>query len=158
VNWWQTAVVALGSALVGGGLSWFGSFALLRAQTKTRRRDEAGRIIGEALAAIRELDPEVFVERLQLHERGVDLMQEKADRWLRAAGGLDVLRATRPDMDEVGALAQGVIKDSRLVVLRMTEEVAGRRGYPSEAWWKAVLPAYRSSVDRLERMVSCLDD
>lgn len=156
--WWQTAVVALGAALVGGVLSWSGSLTLFRAQTKARRRDEAGRIVGEALGAMRELDPEVFVERLQLHPYGTELMQEKADRWLRAAGGLDVLRASRPATDEAGALAFGVIQDSRLVVLRMTEEVAARQGYPSDQWRNAVVPRYESCLDRLERLVRCLDE
>jgi hypothetical protein len=60
-------------------------------------------------------------------------------------------------MDEAGALAFGVIEDGRLVVLRMTEEVA-RRGYPSDAWWDAVLPRYHACVEKLERMVRCLDN
>lgn len=154
--WWQTAVVALGSAVVGGLLSWSGSFLLFRIETKARRREEEGHIVGEAMAAMRELDPEVFMERLQLHERGAELMQEKAERWLRAAGGLDVLRASRPAMDEAGALAYGVIERSRLVVIRMTEEVAVRN-YPSDAWWNAVLPAYQDCLERLERLVRCLD-
>jgi hypothetical protein len=157
VVWWQTALVALGSAVIGGVLSWFGSFLLFRSQTKARRREEAGRLVGEAMAALRELDPQVFLERLQLHERGAELMQEKAERWLRAAGGLDVLHASRPTMDEAGALAYSVIERARLVVLRMTEEVVAGRGYPNEAWWNAVLPAYQHCLDSLERMVRCLD-
>jgi|SRR5205085_11628497 len=155
--WWQTAVVAFGSAVGGGGLSWFGSLLTFRAQTRVRRREEEGRVVGEAMAALRELDPEVFIERLQLHERGADLMREKAERWLKAAGGLDVLRASRPAMDEAGALAYGVIEHARLVVLRMTEEVSAS-GYPSGAWWDAVLPEYENCLASLERLVRCLDE
>lgn len=155
--WWQTAVVAFGSAVLGGVLSWFGSLLTFRAKTRVRRREEEGRVVGEAMAALRELDPEVFIERLQLHERGADLMREKAERWLRAAGGLDVLRASRPAMDEAGALAYGVIEHSRLVVLRMTEQVTAN-GYPTGAWWDAVLPAYENGLASLERLVRCLDD
>lgn len=155
--WWQTAVVAFGSALLGGVLSWFGSFFTLRAQTRARRREDEGRVVGEAMAALRELDPEVFMERLKLHEHGADLMREKVERWLRAAGGLDVLRASRPVMDEAGALAYGVIEHTRLVVLRMTEEVAAH-GHPREAWWNAVLPAYENCLESLERLVRCLDE
>src|SRR5947209_3094614 len=125
--WWETALVALGSSIVGGLLSWLGSFLLLRAQTRSRRREEAGRFVGEALAALRELDPDVYLERLQLEERGREQMQAKADRWLRAAGGLEVLRASRPELEETGTLVLGVLKDARLVVLRMTEQARGDR-------------------------------
>jgi hypothetical protein len=150
-------VVAFGSAVLGGVLSWLGSLLTFRAQTTVRRREEEGRVVGEAMAALRELDPEVFIERLQLHERGADLMREKAERWLRAAGGLDVLRASRPAMDEAGALAYGVIEHSRLVVLRMTEEVTAS-GHPAGAWWDAVLPEYENCLASLERLVRCLDE
>jgi hypothetical protein len=139
-------------------LTWSGSFLLFRAQRKARRREEEGRLVGEAMAALRELDPEVFLERLQLHERGAELMHEKAERWLRAAGGLDVLRASRPAMDEAGALAYGAIDRARLVVLRMTEEVVPGRAYPTQAWWDAVLPAYEHCLNSLERLVRCLDE
>ena len=84
-------------------------------------------------------------------------MREKAERWLKAAGGLDVLRASRPVMDEAGALAYGVIEHARLVVLRMTEEVSAS-GCPSGAWWDAVLPEYENCLASLERLVRCLDE
>jgi hypothetical protein len=61
-------------------------------------------------------------------------------------------------MDEAGALAYGVIKRARLVVLRITEEVVPGRGYPKEAWWNAVLPAYQHCLDTLERILRCLDE
>lgn len=84
--WWQTALVALGSAVVVGVLSWSGSYGLFRAQRNARYREEAARLIGEAMAALRELDPEVFLERMQLDERGAEVMGRKVERWIAARG------------------------------------------------------------------------
>jgi hypothetical protein len=152
VVWWQTALVALASSAVGGALTWWGSYFVFKQQERVRRREEAARIAGAAIAALRELDPQVFVERLQLHERGREMMVQKWERWVSAAGGLDVLRAMYPDT-EVARLAESVIGKGQLVVLRLDEQVRAGQGYPGQGWWDAVGGRYEEAADDAGRLV-----
>ena len=137
---------------MGGALTWWGSYFVFRRQERARRREEGGRLAGAAMAALRELEPDVFVERLQLHERGREMMVEKWDRWLSAAGGLDVLRVLYPS-GEVATLVESLIVRGRLVAWRLDEQVTGRGGYPDETWLTVVGGEYLEALDESERLI-----
>src|SRR5205823_3195396 len=76
----------LASTALGGGIAIAGSGLLAWRQDRRRRREEAARLAGAALAALRELDPEVWGDRLELRA------PDESARVMAAASGRDGLK------------------------------------------------------------------
>ena len=155
MTWWQTAVVSVGSAVVGGLLTAWGTYFVFTQQTRERRREEAARFVGAALTALRQIDPTIYLPRLQAEPplRADELMEERRTRWLAAAAGLDVLRARYPDRD-VPKLAESVIRKGELVVIRLGEQLEAE--YPDDAWWAAVGGVYSTAIEDAEKLLRAL--
>ena len=138
--WWQTALIALGSSLLGGVVvtivqAWFrrGERA---ADIREKRREEAGRIVGPAFASLRDLEPNANVGALRGNERAQEALEGKWDRWLAAAGVLEVLGATHPDSD-VAELSESVISKGTDLLARLHIAIQAG-GAQEQAWWDAV--------------------
>jgi hypothetical protein len=152
--WWQTLVVALASSVSGGLLVSSGNYFLYRQQRRHEEREQALSTIGSVLAALREIDPDVYVERLRVDERGRELIADKRARWLSAVDRLEILRARQP-VSEVSDLAKSVIKKGTLVLIRLDEMVGAGRAV-STAWLEAIPPRYQEAVEEAERLAQLL--
>jgi hypothetical protein len=118
-----------------------------------RRREEAARLAGAALAALRELDPEVWGERLELRapdESARVMAAAKRTRWLEAVDGLYVLVALNPK-SRVAELARIVIARGGLVSIRLVEVADGAS--ISDAWREAIPQVYTEGVEAAEKLV-----
>jgi hypothetical protein len=118
-----------------------------------RRREEAARLAGAALAALRELDPEVWGERLELRapdESARVMAAAKRTRWLEAVDGLYVLVALNPN-SRVAELARIVIARGGLVSIRLVEVADGAS--ISDAWRDAIPQVYTEGVEAAEKLV-----
>jgi hypothetical protein len=144
VVWWQTLVVALSSSIAGGVLTSVGTYAIYLQQKRNRERHQAVETVAAALAALREIDPDVYAERLRLDDRGRELIADKRARWLEAVGRLEILAATHPG--EIAKLSESVITKGGLVLIRLDEQV-GATSEISMAWLEAVPAAYKTAVD-----------
>jgi hypothetical protein len=143
----------LASTAVGGAIAIAGSGILVRWQDRLRRREEAARIAGAALAALRELNPEVWGERIALQspaESARITTAAKRTRWLDAVGGLYVLVALYPT-SRVADLARTIIARGDLVSIRLNEVADGAR--ITEAWEKAIPEHYHEGVGAAEELV-----
>jgi hypothetical protein len=61
------------------------------------RRNDAARIVGPALASLRDLEPESNIGVLRGHPDAKEALKEKWAAWLAASGELEVLSATHPN-------------------------------------------------------------
>lgn len=151
--WWQTLIIALASSIIGGVLTSAGTYLVDRQRQQTQRRERAIGAVAAALAALRELDPEVYAERLR-DERAPELMADKRTRWLAAAGQLEVLAARHPD-SEIATLVESVIKKGGLMVLRLSEQVGTTRDV-SDAWLKVIPEQHRAAIEDARRLARLL--
>jgi hypothetical protein len=108
------------------------------------RAHQAVEAVAAALTALREIDPDVYAERLRLDDRGRELIADRRARWLEAVGRLEILAATR--RGEIAKLSESVIKKGGLVLIRLDEQV-GATSEISMAWLEAVPAAYKTAVD-----------
>lgn len=150
MTWWQTALVALASSAVGGILTTAGSDFLERRRSADRRREEAARAVGAALAALREIDPEVWGDRLAVRADALGIVVNKRDQWLTAAGGLDVLAAWHPNA-RVAELVETIVDRAGLVLIRLDEVAHGAD--VDEAWRVAIPRAYQQAVSAARELV-----
>jgi hypothetical protein len=148
--WWQTLLVALASSIVGGVLTSAGTYAMNVQQQRSQKRVQAVESIAAILTALRELDPEVYGERLRLDERGRELIADKRTRWLAAAGRLEVLAATHPDSD-IASLSESVISKGGLVLIRLDERIDAASEL-SDAWLKAIPEQHRAAIEDARRL------
>lgn len=136
-------------------LTWFGSYSVFRLQEKARRLEAARRSVGAALAALRELNPEVWVPRLQADRFGArKLMESKRTLWLSAAGELEVLRATFPDT-EVARLAEKVLDRGHLVMILVSEQVSATQE-PRQQWWDVIGGAHEAAVTAAKELLRAI--
>jgi hypothetical protein len=151
VVWWQTLLVALASSVVGGVLAQLGGSLLYRQQQRTRDRERAAETLGAVLTALREISPDTYAERLRIDPRAGELIMDKRDRWLDAAGRLEVLVALRREA-EVATLGESVIKKGNLLLIRL-DEMVGAANPPSQAWLEAIPPRYEEAVHDVRELV-----
>lgn len=149
--WWQTLLVALASSIVGGVLTSTGTYLVNVQQRRTQKREQAVETIAAILTALRELDPEVYGERLRFDERGRELIADKRARWLAAASRLEVLAAMHPG-SEIASMSDSVIKRGGLVLIRLDERV-GAASSVSDAWLTAIPEQHRAAVEDARRLV-----
>lgn len=139
------------------GLLGVGAQALLRrweraADVKETRRQEAARIVGPALAALRDLEPNSNVG-LAGNPRAREAMEKKWDAWLAATGGLEVLGATHPDT-EVADLCDAIITRGTDLLNRLHLTIIVQPGEPrSEAWWEEVNGFHEQAIADGRRLV-----
>jgi hypothetical protein len=116
---------ALGVALVSGVVSgvvvaWVADYLQgerRKADVREARRNQAARIVGPALASLRDLEPEANVGVLRGHPDARDALKQKWDAWLAASGELEVLGATHPDT--------AVAEHCELVITKGTQLLGG---------------------------------
>jgi hypothetical protein len=143
----------LASTALGGGIAIAGSGFLGRRQDRLRRREEEARIAGTALAALRELDPEVWGERLALRastESTRGMAAAKRTRWLEAVDGLYVLVALNPN-SKTAELARIVIARGGLVSIRLVEVADGAS--ITDAWREAIPQVFAEGLEAAEELV-----
>jgi hypothetical protein len=108
----HAAAVALTSGVVSGVTVAFVTDRLERgrrdAAVREARRNEAARIVGPALASLRDIEPGSNIGVLRGHARASDALKEKWEAWLSASGELEVLGATHPG-SQVDERCQSVI-------------------------------------------------
>lgn len=144
VAWWQTLIVALTSAVVGGIIAAAGSYVVYLEQQRGHLRQQAVKAAAAALTALREIDPEVWVDRLS-GEGSRELIADKSARWFAAVGRLELLAALHPD-SVVEDLVESVIKKGGVVLIRLRERV-GESGDMSDTWMKVVPDLHRAAVN-----------
>jgi hypothetical protein len=137
--------------IAGGIIATAGSYVLSLEQQRRQLRQQAVESAAAALAALREIDPEVWVDRLRDVDRGRELIADKSTRWLAAVGRLELLAALHPD-SETEDLAESVIKKGGLVLIRLRERV-GESGDVSDTWLEVVPDHYRAAVKDARSLV-----
>jgi hypothetical protein len=152
---WPTAAVALASSGIGGSLAIAGGGFSARRQERLRRREEAARIAAAALAALYELNPEVWGDRIDTREtnrpeEALAMAAEKRERWLEAADGLYVLLALYPG-GPIADHARSVINGGNVLSIRL-DEVAHGAGI-GEAWRTAMPEAHARALEAAESLV-----
>lgn len=145
--WWETGIVAIASTVTGGALTFASTYGLARRQDRLRRREEAARIVGAALGALRQLDPEVWGERIKLAgpERGLQLVTERWALWLAAATGLEVLVALNPG-SRTAELAGVTLAKGNTVAIRL-DELARLGANINEAWTTQIPIVHGEALD-----------
>ena len=147
-NTTQVILVTLGSGVASGVVvtlvqEYFGRRAreaeveesrrVRAAEVQEQRRHDSARIVGPALACLRDLEPESNIGALNGNARMEEAMSEKWATWLRASGELEVLGATHPDTD-VDRLCQSIITNGDKLMNRIHFGVRDGAA-PSDAWW-----------------------
>lgn len=105
---WDALVVALVSGVDVAVVAHYLQRRRRAADVREPRRNAAARILGPALASLRDIDPEPNVGALRGNPRASDALTEKWSAWLAASGELEVLGATHPD-SQVDKRCQSVI-------------------------------------------------
>jgi hypothetical protein len=157
MTWWQTLAVSLSSSALGGFLTAVGSEVLGRRQRRAQQRVEYARLTGAALGALREINPELWGDRIAYrretpeHEQeALAMAAEKRLRWLSASDGLEVIAAQNPGT-KVADLAEAVIDRGNLVSIRLGEVAHGAR--IDEPWRRAIPAAHEQAVDAARELI-----
>jgi hypothetical protein len=133
----HVAGVALTSAVVSGVVVAVVSDYLQgrrrEADVREARRNEGARIVGPALAGLRDLEPEGNVGGLRGHQEATRILQEKWERWLSAAGELEVLGAKHPET-AVDRRCQSVIADGTALMTGIHAAVTLGAAIDQQEW------------------------
>jgi hypothetical protein len=130
LGWWRSQIA--------------GADYVSRRQEGRRRREEASRVVGAVIGALRELDPDTWGDRLEYRreqdaggqEEALGTAAKKRERWLAASDGLEILVAQHPQ-GRIAACAERVITRGNLVSIRLDEVAHGARIDES---WRTVGP------------------
>jgi hypothetical protein len=133
----QVAAVALTSGLVSGVVVALVDHVLQgrrrTADVREARRNDAARIVGPALASLRDLEPQSNIGTLRGHPEASDALKEKWAAWLAAAGELEVLGATHPNTP-VDERCQSVITNGTSLLNRIHSGVRGGDALRQGQW------------------------
>lgn len=104
------------------------------AEVRERRRQDAARLVGPALASLRDLEPDSNVGALRGNVRSKEALDEKWTAWLTATGGLEVLGATHPGT-EVDELCESVITKGTALLTRLHWAIEDGDAQEGD-WWR----------------------
>jgi hypothetical protein len=107
-----------------------------QAEIREKRRQDAAALVGPALSALRDLDPNANVGALRGNPQADEALREKWAALLSAQAGLEVLGATHPD-SEVSRLSDSVIVSSTDLLTRLHVAINQGQAQP-EGWWAEV--------------------
>lgn len=122
-----------------------------RADVRERRRQEAARIVGPALASLRDLDPNANVGALRGNPRAQEALSEKWSAWLHAAGGLEVLGSTYPHT-RIANLCESVITTGSDLLNRLHHAITEGEAQSAE-WWSEVNGLLDQAVSDARQLV-----
>lgn len=160
MTWWHGPATWLASTLAGGGLTIAGADFVSRRTEERRRREEASRLVGAALGALRELDPETWGDRIEYRreqdasgkDEALAMAVSKRERWLTASDGLEVLAAVHPET-KIAELADKVIDRGNVVSIRLDEVAHGAR---INEPWRTAIPKAHSEATKAARELAVL--
>jgi hypothetical protein len=103
------------------------------ADVREARRNEAARIVGPALASLRDIEPESNIGVLRGHPDASDALKEKWTAWLAASGELEVLGATHPN-SPVNDRCQSVITKGTQLLNGLHSGIRGGEALEQREW------------------------
>lgn len=147
------------NVLVGGLISgvvvalaqaWFQRNAWAK-DVREQRRREAARVVGPVLSALRDLEPEPNIGVLRGNVRAPEALSEKWERWLAAAGGIEVLGATHPGTN-VATLCDSIITDGTKLLGLMHWAISNGEAQ-SERWWAEIKALHEGAMQASRNLV-----
>lgn len=140
---WATVAGTLGGTALGIAGTWRVAIwqagqrrAEREADLREKRRSEAATLVGPAISALRDLDPNANVGVLRGNPRALEALREKWEAWLSAQAKLEVIGAMHPDSD-VSQLSEAVITGGTNLLTRLHWAITEGGPQPEE-WWNEV--------------------